>query len=69
MSDLALAFATTYRQIGATYQAKESSYTENVVQEVEVMMDEATRDLLLASERALYSDWMTPEEDEAWKDL
>ncbi len=60
---------TAYDQLGSRYEAKHASYTENVVEEIEVVMDDATRSFLLASEKTLKSIWMTPEEDEAWKDL
>ncbi len=65
----ALTLTTSYRKIESTYETREVSYTENVVQEVVVVPDDVTRDFLRASEEALMSTWMTAEEDEAWKDL
>jgi hypothetical protein len=60
---------TSYKEIKSIYETKEVFYTENVVQEVEIVPDDATRDFLRASEEALKSTWMTAKEVEAWKDL
>lgn len=69
MSDTALAPGTSYKEIKSRYETKEAWYTENIVQEVVIVRDDATRDFLRASEEALRSTWTTPEEVEAWKDL
>lgn len=69
MSDNALSLGTSYKEIKSRYETKEAFYTENVVQEVVIVPDDATRDFLLASEEALKSSWMTAKEIEAWKDL
>ena len=44
MSDNALALTTSYKTIEARYETKEAFYTENLVQEVEIVPDDATRD-------------------------
>jgi hypothetical protein len=50
------------------YASREQSVATNAVQEI-IIAPETARDYMLASERSLMSIWMTPEEDEAWKDL
>ena len=60
---------TSYKTIESRYEAKKAFYTENVVQEVEIVPNDATRDFLRASEEVLKSTWMTAKEVEAWKDL
>ena len=52
----------------AVYASGERSVSTNEAQEVIITPDSA-RDYMLASEKSLMSIWMTPEEDEAWKDL
>jgi hypothetical protein len=68
MADTALQSSTSYNEIRSGYQVQELRFVSNEVQEF-VFSFEGTRDFLLASERALLPIWMTPEEDEAWKDL
>ena len=69
MSDLTLTLSTSYKEIKSGYETKQAFYTENVIWEVEIIPDDATRDFLRASEEALKSSWLTAEEDKAWKSL
>ena len=64
MSNIAIATADTF--LG--YMPQEVDEVRNTTQEIIVPLNE-TRDYMLASERALSAIWMTPEEDEVWKDL
>ncbi len=68
MSKLTLLPETVSADGVPTYKVQETTFTNNVSQQL-VIIPESTRDLLLASEKALASVWATPEEDEAWKDL
>jgi hypothetical protein len=65
MFDTPIATATTLEGF-APHQ--DGGYAANTAREVIVAADD-TREYMLASERALAAVWMTPEEDEAWKDL
>jgi hypothetical protein len=50
------------------YMPQSVEYAGNTTQEVVVPVSNS-RDFVLASEKALSAIWITPEEDEAWKDL
>ena len=47
---------------------QDGDYAANTTQEITIPISD-TREYMLASERALAAIWMTPDEDEAWKDL
>ena len=62
MSDSALV-------MGAIFNSSESVFSTNNVQEIVIEPANMSREYMLASEKSLMSIWMTPEEEEAWKDL
>jgi hypothetical protein len=64
MSNTAIATADTF--LGYMPQVVEE--VRNTIQEIIVPVS-SSRDYMLASEKALSAIWMTPEEEEAWKDL
>jgi hypothetical protein len=66
MSASALVMGTIYTPYSASL---ESASAENNVQEIVIEPTSFSREYMLASEKALLSVWMTPEEEEAWKDL
>lgn len=61
MSDTAL--------VSTIYPASSESASANNVQEIVIQPPNVSREYMLASEKSLMSVWMTPEEEEAWKDL
>ena len=63
MSSCAVATADTF--LGYMPHVDRSG---NTAQEVVIEVS-SRREYMLASEKALSAIWMTPEEDEAWKDL
>jgi hypothetical protein len=76
MSDSTLAMGTIYAPLHASvesaythYGYSESAFAVNTTQEIVIEQATMSKEIMLASERALMSVWMTPEEDEAWKDL
>ena len=64
MWDTAVGAATT----SPGYIAQEERHAANTTREIIIPVSNS-REYMLASEKALMSIWMTPEEDEAWKDL
>jgi hypothetical protein len=64
MSDSALVMGTIY----SSHFTSESKFAANNVQEI-VIEPTQGREYMLASEKSLRSVWMTPDEEEAWKDL
>ena len=64
MSDTAIGTATTF--LG--YMPRGVEYAANTTREIVFPVSDS-REYMLASEKALASVWMNPEEDEAWKDL
>ncbi len=50
------------------YIAQEETRAANTAREI-VIQAEHSRGYMLASQQVLSTLWMTPEEDEAWKDL
>jgi hypothetical protein len=65
MLDIGQARGTAY----AAYASQETRYAANNTQEILVPPSRATGEYALASETSLSSIWMTPEENEAWKNL
>ena len=53
----------------AVYAAQETKYAANTTQEINIRPTIAVGEYALVSETSLASIWMTPEEDEAWKNL
>jgi hypothetical protein len=51
----------------AVYASQEPTYAANTTQEI--VIRPKAGEYAIASEKSLASIWMTPEEDEAWKDL
>lgn len=68
MSDPTLTIGTVVLGSEPVYASQETNVATNDAQEVLVTSDSA-KDFMLASEKSLKSIWMTPAEDEAWKDL
>ena len=66
MSDSALLMCTTYTPHNAS---TESGFAANSAQEIVIEPAIPSREYMLASEKSLMSVWMTPDEEEAWKDL
>jgi hypothetical protein len=64
MPNTAVASADTF--LG--YAPQDVECAGNTTQEI-VISSSNGQDYMLASEKALSALWMTPEEDEAWKDL
>ncbi len=64
MPNTAIATADTF--LG--YMPQDVEYASNTTQEIVIPVSNS-REYMLASEKALSAIWMTPEEDEAWKDL
>jgi hypothetical protein len=75
MPDSTLVMGTSYAPLHAVESAythycyAESAFAVNITQEIVIEQATMSKELMLASERALMLVWMTPEEDEAWKDL
>jgi len=76
MSDSTLVMGTVYsphhasvESAYATYAHGESAFAENITQEIVIEQPDAGKEIMFASEQSLMSVWMTPEEEEAWKDL
>jgi hypothetical protein len=65
MLDTGLAKGTAY----AAYATQEPKYAANTTQEIVIRPTSAIGEYALASETSLISIWMTPEENEAWKNL
>ena len=53
----------------AVYASQEPRYAANTTQEIVVRPTSAFGEYALMSETSLASIWMTPEENEAWKNL
>ena len=66
MSDSTLVMGTIYAPYSASI---ESSFASNNTQEIVIEPARLSRECMLASEKSLMSVWMTPDEEEAWKDL
>ncbi len=64
MSNNAIASADTF--LG--YLPQSIEYAANTTNEIVIPVSDS-REYMLASEKALSSIWMNPEEDEAWKNL
>jgi hypothetical protein len=60
------AIATADTLLG--YMPQDVERSGNTTQEVVIDVP-SSREYMLASEKSLSAIWMTPEEDEAWKDL
>jgi hypothetical protein len=65
MADMALFSGTTQ----VAYIAREPDYATNTVSVFNIEPSGESRECMLASEAALMSVWMTPAEDDAWKDV
>ena len=68
MSDATLTIGTVFLGGKSVYASNEGNVATNETQEVIVRPDTA-RNFMIASEGSLKKIWMTPEEDEVWKDL
>jgi hypothetical protein len=66
MSDSALVVGTIYTPDSAS---SGPAFAANNAQEVVIEPASMQREYMLASEKSLMSLWMTPDEEEAWKDL
>ena len=66
MSGSALVVGTIH---ASHYPSAESALAANTAQEILVEPASLGKDIMLASEKSLMAVWMTPEEEEAWKDL
>jgi hypothetical protein len=66
MSQSALVIGTIH---ASHYASAESALAGNTVQEIVIEPASLSRAIMLASEGSLTSVWMTPDEEEAWKDL
>ena len=66
MSDSALVMGTIYTPHNSS---TESGFAANNAQEIVIEPASLNREYMLASEKSLMSVWMTPDEEEAWKDL
>jgi hypothetical protein len=66
MSHSSLVMGTIYTPYSASLEPVSA---ENNVQEIVIEPINSSWEYMLASEKALRSIWMTPAEDEAWKDL
>ena len=63
-------FPIITKREGVIYEEKAPAYTENTPKETYVIFNiDETEEITLFSEPTLHKIWMTPEEDEAWKDL
>lgn len=65
MSDSALVMGTIY----SSHNTSESAFAANNVQEIVIEPSKLSKECMLASEKSLMLVWMTPDEEEAWKDL
>jgi len=65
MSDSSLVMGTIY----SSHNPSESTFAANNVQEIVIKPSNLSKQCMLASEKSLMSVWMTPDEEEAWKDL
>ena len=65
MFDKGSARGTAY----AAYVSQETRYAGNITQEIVVRPTNEVGKYALMSETSLASIWMTPEENEAWKNL
>ncbi|MGA2974749.1 MAG: hypothetical protein ABSF77_05510 [Spirochaetia bacterium] len=66
MSDSSLVIGTIYTPHSAS---AEPSFAANNAQEIVIEPTDLGREFMLASVKSLMSVWMTPDEEEAWKDL
>jgi hypothetical protein len=65
MSDTVLAKGTAY----VAYATQEPRYAGNTTQEIMFPQTSVIGEYALVSETSLSAIWMTPEENEAWKNL
>ena len=65
MSDSALVMGTIY----SSHNTSDSAFAANNAQEIIIEPSNLRKECMLASEKSLMSVWMTPDEEEAWKDL
>jgi hypothetical protein len=65
MSNSALVMGTIYTSHNAS---PDSAFTANTTQEIVIELN-LSKELMLATEKSLKSVWMTPDVEEAWKDL
>ncbi|MDR3242371.1 MAG: type II toxin-antitoxin system RelB/DinJ family antitoxin [Clostridiales Family XIII bacterium] len=61
-----------FHELGLSFSAAVSVFVSQAVRERAIpfkIIGNRVKDITLASEKSLAKDWLSPEEDETWKDL